>query len=268
MTEEVKVSTPQSLAELDSTLDVNKVKRKMIVSAKVICWDSKRRGIIVIFGNQIRGFIPEDYISIYPSTDNGGIPSEATYIFNKKVIAEVVDYNNDKTEFTLSRVNAMKKRLQEIKSLETVTVCVTKVREKDMFVDLGAGIVGRVHYSELTRCYIEDIAYMGYHDGCIINLKIIDIQDNRVNLSRRRLYSEYDMSQINRGDIVKARILSELTNPIATISSTYAYCVEVNDDANINGVIDADIPLNKGDVITCSVIRAVEKGVRLRLISI
>lgn len=264
----VKVSTPQSLAELDSTLEVNKIKRNTIVAAKVICWDSKNKGLIVVFGNQIKGFIPEEHISIYPSKDRGKIPSEATYIIGKTVIAEVIDYNKNKTEFTLSRTNAMKKRVQEIKPTDKISSYVTNVREKDIFVDLGAGIMGRVYYAELTSCYIEDVAYLGYHVGSIIELQVIDMQDNKVNLSRRRLYSEYDMSKINTGDIVEAKILSELTVPITTISYPYAYCVEVDDNANVKGIIDSFIPLTKGSIVTCSVRKVTERGVQLNLIAI
>lgn len=263
------ITTPMALAEIDSTLEAKNVKRKQIVAAKVICWDQTKKGLICFFGNTIRGFIPEEEVSIYPSKDKGGTPSEVTFVIRKNIIAEVIDYNSDRTEFILSRKNAMAKRVQELRESEITTAYVTVVRKGDIFGDLGSGVNGRVFYKELTECHIEDVAYLGYHVGSKIQLKVLEIQeDNKVNLSRKKLYPEYDMTEFNPSDIVKARILSDLNRPMATITCPYAYCLEIEDNPNVKGVMDSDIPLEIGSIVTCSVKKATEKGVRLVLLSI
>lgn len=265
---EVTVSTPQALVKLNMLLKTENIERKTIVSAKVICWDCKKNGLLVFFGNQIKGFIPNKHISIYPSYDRTGVPSEATYIIGKNIVAEVIDYNSDKTEFILSRANAMRKRIQEIQINEKVEGNVVGVNLKALYVDVGSGVMGRVICSEITESFIEDMAYMGYHDGSRITLKVINIVDNKLELSRTKIYPKYDMSMFNIGDPVEARVVSELTRPLATISCSYAYCLEVADNPNIKGVIDSNIQLNKGAIIKAKIHKITEKGLRLRLISI
>ena len=265
---EVTEGTFQSFAELDSTLEAKGVKRQDIVSAKVICWDSKRNGLVVIFGKEIRGFIPKEHISIYTSYDRGGVPSEATYIIGKNIIAEVIDFNTNNSEFTLSRHNLMKKRIEEMKGDDEITTCVTQVREKDIFVDVGFGVWGRVNCQEISSCYFDDMAYFGYHEGYLITLKVVDIVDNKFNLSRKRLYTQNDISTFNYGDVVEGRLLSELTTPEATREYPYVYCVEVGDNPNLKGILDSNIPLSRGIIASLKIKSVTARGLRLRLASI
>lgn len=262
------ITTPMALAELDSALEAKNVKRKQIVAAKVICWDQTNKGLICFLGNTIRGFIPEEEVSIYPSKDKDGTPSEATFVIRKNIIAEVIDYNSDRTEFILSRKNAMAKRVQELRESEITTAYVTVVRKGDIFCDVGSGVSARIDFREITSCYMEDMAYLGYHVGQEIEVKVLDIQEGKVNLSRRKLYPEYNMSDFNPGDIVKARILADLNRPMATITCPYAYCLEIEDNPNVKGIMDSEIPLEKGSIITASVRNASDRGVRLVLLSI
>ena len=264
----VTVGTYQFNAELDSALEAKDVERNDIVSAKVFCWDSTRQGLIVIFGNQLKGFIPRNQISIYPSYDKKEVPSEAAFVIGKTIIAEVIDYNIDKTEFKLSRSNAMQKRLNEISTEESVTACVTKVRPKDIFFDVGSGVLGRVDCREISQSFVEDIADLGYYKGSVIDLKVLNIQNGKVNLSRKRFYPEYDMSKFNTGDVVEGRIVSELKTPLATDTCPYAYCLEIGDNPNIKGVMDSDMQLSIGTTVTAVVKCATERGVRIKLSSI
>lgn len=265
---EVTVGNYQSFAEIDSALEAKDVKRNDIVSAKVFCWDSTRQGLIVIFGKQLKGFIPSKHVSIYPSYNKNAVPSEAKFIIGKTIIAEVIDYNINKTEFILSRANAMNKRLDEIKTENSVIACVTKVRVKDIFFDVGSGVLGRVDCREISQSYVEDIADLGYYKGSLIPVKVIDIQNGKVNLSRKQFYPEYDMSMFNSGDVVEGRIVSELKTPLATDTCPYAYCLEIGDNPNVKGVMDCDMELSIGTTVTAVVKCATERGVRIKLSSI
>lgn len=262
------VNTFQLLAELDSTIEAKSVKRNDIVSTKVVCWDKKREGLVVIFGNNVPGFIPHEHISIYPSYNRNGVPSEATYIIGKTIIAEVIGFNNKKAEFILSRLNLMKKRCEEIKVDDEITVCVTKVRKKDIFVDVGFGVVGRVNCEEISSCYVDDMEYFGYYEGCLIKLKVIDIIGNKVDLSRKRLYTKNCISNLNYGDVVDVRILSELTSYEATKNYLYAYCVEGVENPNLKGILDSDIELSKGVIVSVKIKSVTPRGLRLRLAAI
>lgn len=265
---EVRVSDPQALVELDTFLEAMDIERNDIVSAKVICWDSKRNGLIVILGNRLRGFIPTEHISIYSSYDKGEIPSEATYIIGKNIVAEVIDYNLDKTEFILSRFNAMYKRTQEINKSVEVTGSITQIREKDLFVDLGSGITGRLDCREFSNAFVDTMKCFGYIVGSTIKLKVLGSTDNKYNLSRKKLYPEYDMTMVNCGDIVEVRVISELKIPLAIIDTPYAYCIELKENPNVKGIIDMEIELELGSFVTAVINDVDERGVRLKLISI
>ena len=232
------VLIPEQLTKIDTTLKFEEVYRDLIVSARVLDWDSERRGVYVRFGNDIKGYISKEDISIYSN--------EMEHIIGKKILAQVLEYDDSINSYILSRYNTMNMRLEEIKLQKIVTVVIRKITDQNIFVDLGAGISGKVHKAELSSVYISDIKDLGFKEGDEITLKVIRISQNgMVELSRKAAYRTFEEVKLDKGDRVKAKIVGTILTKSRT-GCEYCYSLEVNNNPNLKGILDSYVPLEIG----------------------
>lgn len=259
-------------AEVDLTLESEKVKRKMIVGCKVLYWDSTRKGLIVKFGKSLIGFIPEKHISIYPSKDYNGIPSEARFIVNNNIFAEVTDYltNEDgKYNYSLSRSNVMRKVIEQIEPSQQIPCRITTITEKTIFLNVGfSGVNGRLTLPECSANYISKAKNLVLKVGEVISLEVKEICDDKVELSRKSMFPGYDPNMFNQGDIVEGRILSTLDQEVTDSECPYAYIIGINDKPNVKGLMNSEIELEEGQEIKCAVRKVTDRGIKLILLSI
>ena len=235
------VLIPEQLTKIDTTLKFEEVYRDLIVSARVLSWDSQRKGVYVRFGNDIKAYISKEDISIYPS--------ELEHIIGKKILAQVLKYDASIKSFVLSRYNTMNMKLEEFENQKIVSARIRSITDHNIFVDLGAGISGKVHKSELSSVYISDIKDLGFKEGDEITLKVIKISPNgMVELSRKAAYRSFKEVKLDKGDKVKAKIVGTILTKSRT-GCEYCYSLEVNNNPNLKGILDSYVPFEMGTEI-------------------
>lgn len=256
---------PESLAELDSTLKYEDVTQGLIVTARVLSWNPEKNAVNVHFGNGIPGIISTEDISIYPSKDKGGVPSEVKFRLGKKVICQVLNYDCEEEQFLLSRVLTMKKRLEQIELSQVINANITGMTDDNLFVDLGAGVLGKVHLLELSRVHVDNIADLGYQIGQDISLITIRKEYDKIELSKRKLYPDYDKTKFYPGQNVNAKIISKI--PISP-KPNYAgvYGLQVENNPNIEGMADSFYEMVIGEEVKCVVRVITERGLKLTLL--
>lgn len=161
---------------------------------------SANRGGLVIEWNGIRGFLPASQLTEehYPkvlSGDKDNILNELKKLIGKKltVVIESIDPANDTLIFSEHQDGAVKKSLSGGAKTVTCKVgdvkngIVTGVVDFGVFVTIDNTIEGLVHISEMDWGLVDDPRRF-YSIGNQVQVKIIDIQDDKYSLSFKELH--------------------------------------------------------------------------------
>jgi len=160
------------------------------IELKII--DQNRGGLIAAFG-QLRGFLPNSHI---PELKSNG-QSEQAFEFKRRKIGTtlsllVVEANKERNRLILSaktgRDDQLSQRLGDLKVGETITGQVVNLVKFGAFVDLGSGINGLIHISELSWQRINrpsEVVSIG--DEVTVQIQAIDFERKRISLSRKVL---------------------------------------------------------------------------------
>lgn len=206
---------PESFYSLDTEMSFDKIKRAKdsgdFLVVKVISWDSKKECLQVNLGNDITGIIPLSEFTIYPTKRSGQLaPSVYTFI-SKTVCACVIDSSSD--NIVLSRRRNMLKAFNYLSSTqgETISCQITSIVSYGFFTDVGHGLAGLMHVSDITVDRIYSPEILGFKTGQLIDAKIISINDvdYHLSLSHKDIFD--DISNIyNEGDIIPGIILTPI----------------------------------------------------------
>lgn len=175
-----------------------------------------RGGLIAMLGS-LEGFIPNSHL---PSLPQGGYTENATELKKQKVGTimplRVIEVNRDKNRLILSARNndeniAEKNDvLENLKVGQTVSGQVVNLVDFGAFVDLGSGVNGLIHISELAWQHLEhpsELLQVG--DDVEVKVQKIDLSRNRISLSRKVLCSNPWASieeRYQKGDLVEGVI--------------------------------------------------------------
>ncbi len=158
------------------------------VEQKII--DQNKGGLLVEFGN-LQGFLPNSQI---PELKNIS-QSKQAFEFKRRMIGTTmriliidVDRPRDRLIFSakFGRDEQTHSQLAGLNVGQTMSVRVVNLAKFGAFVDLGRGINGLVHISELSWQRINhpsEIVKIG--DEITVTIKEIDLERNRVSLSRK-----------------------------------------------------------------------------------
>lgn len=264
----VNLNTPEGFTEVDNTLKYENVSRRQIVVCKVLCWDEARNGIIVYFGNQIKGFIKKEEISIYNMDkidSENNIPCRVNFILGKKIIAQILSYNTETEEFYLSRANLMREATENVAVGTTVMARITHIAHTNIFVDLGCGIEGKVYISDLSYVYTSSCKILNLKVGDEISLKVLNrTENNQFNLSKKEVYPTYEEQKYDYliGQKLRVRVHS-LSPHLQGDTFKYSYCVEVVDKPNLIGMLNTNQFHKDGSVLQCVLIKLKQQGLKL-----
>ncbi len=154
--------------------------------------DQNRGGLIAAFG-QLRGFLPNSHIPELKSDSQ----SEQAIEFKRRKVGTtlsllVVEADKERNRLILSaktgRDDQLSQCLGDLKIGETITGQVVNLVKFGAFVDLGSGINGLVHISELSWQRIKrpsEVVSIG--DEVTVQIKAIDLERKRISLSRKAL---------------------------------------------------------------------------------
>lgn len=213
---------PESCYSLDTEMSFDKINRAKdtddFLAVKVISWDYKSQCLKVDLGNDITGIIPLSEFTIYP-TKRHGMLSPSVYAFISKIVcACVIDITHD--NIILSRKKNMLKALDSLRSNpnETIFCKITNIENYGVFTDIGHGLSGLMHITEIATSRINKPEDLGLAVGQLIDSKIISINDTNyhISLSQKDIFN--DITNIyNVGDVIYGTIL----DPVDEIESGY-----------------------------------------------
>jgi len=251
---ENKKLMPERFYSLDTNMSIDKIiqayKLRKPLIGKVILWNSSSKCLEVDLGNGYTGCIPAEYASVYPVlSPDGKITAAVRSIIGKTIIASVVDIvpNGNMIKVILSRKDKMLEAFEFIsKSVgEEIDCCVSSFSSYGIFVDVGNGINGLIHYQCLCTSRVKHFSDIGLKIGDKITAKIISCDDKfHVSLNYKDLFDNLSYI-LNRDDLIGAIILSPLND-----SGYFAYL-----NPNTSAVVDVppNVLCNYGDKIIARV---------------
>jgi small subunit ribosomal protein S1 len=234
---------------VDRKAYLNEVKEKLealkdkIITAKVI--KVKNNGIVIDVDG-ISGFVPKDEI------------------FYKKIDYKKYISVGDEVEVVLldpvRRIFSIKKALpnpwEEVKNLnrgDVVKVTVSHITEYGAFVDLGNGVEGFLHISEINWDGINDLTI---GDEIEVEIVEIDVENEKLRVSRKNLLnkpaSEF-AKKYKAGDVVKG-IVTKFINVGAFVEVDGISVLLPNKFVSFKKGEKASEVLNIGDEIEVKVI--------------
>lgn len=151
----------------------------------------------------------------------------------------------------------------------TVPGKVVKIAEFGLFVEVGAGLVGLVHNTELSwnrNAKAEDVAAVG--DEVEVFIKKIDRENKRVALSIKATQEDpwkVEAGKLNIGDIVEVQVLRFLPfGAIVKISDKVEGLVHISEIAE-ERIAKADDVLEAGQIVKAQVLKMDLEGKKIGL---
>ena len=148
------------------------------------------RGGVVAYVEGIRGFIPASLVSTSYVEDLKSLVGK-----NLAVVVSEVDEKKQKLILSGKSVEQEKEREQREKKVDSLLVGdivsgkVESIMPYGAFVDLGDGISGLVHISQIAVSRIRNVEDV-LHIGDEVRAKIVNLKDGKVSLSIRALEEE------------------------------------------------------------------------------
>jgi small subunit ribosomal protein S1 len=152
---------------------------------------SNRGGMVVRFG-RLRGFVPNSHIPGYRAGCSSGMLEELKKSkFGKAMLLKVLEIDRKRNRLVLSGRAASSERraerLRQLKAGQVIQGQIVNIVDFGAFVGLG-GVDGLVHISELDWKRVDhpsDVLALGQEIE--VQIKAVDIERQRVSLSRRAL---------------------------------------------------------------------------------
>jgi predicted RNA-binding protein with RPS1 domain len=178
-----ELSLPEMAADVEDWSDLSE---GMLVEARVT---GHNTGGLECEVNHIRGFIPVSQIALYRVED-------LAEFVDQKFNCLVTECNPNRGNLVLSRRAVLEKEREEarkqlLESLQPGQVCegvVRKLMDFGAFVELGSGVDGLLHVSQLSWARVEHPREV-LHEGQTIQVKIdrVDKDTGRISLGYREM---------------------------------------------------------------------------------
>lgn len=236
---------PENCYSLDSEMSLDKIKRAKdsghYIVANVSIYSCIDNCVYVDLGNNLKGKIPLEDFSIYPTLRSNGQISPTVYsMIGKRICACVKEICDDNT-IILSRKENMLKSFKFLKNLDSdiISCSITSISKFGLFVDVGHGINGLIHVFNITASRVNDLSDIGFRTGQVINAKIssIDFEKYQVDLLFKDLYPNLSYS-LSHGDMIE--VLSLL--PLDESNEAYFAFINYNTPALMNVPKDLKVP--------------------------
>ena len=187
-------------------LDIGNIaETKATISGRVVSAGSK--GLVVDVG--VRGFVPSSHLELETPTDL------SPYV-DRVIELKVLEAEPRRERLVLSRrsllLKEQRKKSQELLgSLKPGDTCrgrVTSITDYGAFVDIGDGINGLVHLSELSWHRVRranDVVALG--DEVEVRILDVKVKKRRISLSLRQMQpdplSELEVGEIRHGPVTR-----------------------------------------------------------------
>lgn len=146
-------------------------------------------GGMITYVNGIRAFIPISRLSIRHIED-----SEKEAYVGKKLKAVIIEANEEKRSLVLSVRELEQREADELHQQKVTAIrvgavmtgIVVTIKPYGCFVDIGDGISGLVHISQIAHERLKT-PHEVVKEGQQVNVKVIDIKDGKISLSMKAL---------------------------------------------------------------------------------
>lgn len=210
--EELLVSINKGLEQQDWDRAEELIKEDETVELDVVGYN--KGGLLVQFG-QLQGFVPNSHV---PELRYGGSPAQIESRKAKKVgerlLLKVLEVHQQRRRLIFSAKAAhkeqRKRRLRELEVGSAVEGRVANIVKYGAFVDLGGGVSGLLHVSEMAWHRVEhpsEILSVG--DELEVEIQDVDVDRERVSLSRKAVMPNpwHTIEQRhNIGDLVEGTV--------------------------------------------------------------
>ena len=212
----------------------------------------KKEGVVIEFENGWTGFVPKEEVS-YKKINHFKLLKRGD-----EVSVKLLD--GDKMLFSIkaTQIDPWEEvKESEITNGDILTVTVTNIKEYGAFVDIGNGVEGFLHISEISwnsNAKIEDLLNIG--DEINVEVTDLDIENRRLRVSYKTLLpkpSEKFAQNYNEGDIVEGKVVN-LTDIGGFIDVDGTICLLPNRFVSWTKGEKAKDILNIGDIYNFKVI--------------
>ena len=145
------------------------------------------KGGVVADFEGIRAFIPVSKLSLERVED-------LNPFFGKEIEVRVFEVDMDEDKLILSAKEILKekrevkkaKKISEVKTGEIFHGTVATIKDYGAFIDLGEGMSGLVHISQISHQRIKH-PKVALKEGQEVDVKVIDVKDGKISLSIKAL---------------------------------------------------------------------------------
>ena len=221
--------------------------------------------LIVRLGQDIFACLPFAETTIYPfkySKKLGpALPTTIRNLLGRIIRAKITNIQSG--NILLSRKKNMEEAYHHLCSLKRAKLYITQVISKSVFGDIGEGLVGKMHISEVCKCHIKT-PYEFLRPDHTVDVAILSV-DNEMHFatSYRQTFAPYKQEDYPIGIKIKCRIGEWVK--IADISK---YFVSVTPQVAGFLIINKHMYLDYGSEVECKVIDSSDKGLLLDFVRV
>lgn len=260
---------PESYYSVDNNMSLEKLltakRTGNFVVGKVICWSEKTNCLHVELGNEYKGILPLEQVTIYSvSSKNGGLAPTVYSLIGKTICACVMDVVGYDYTVHLSRKENMLKTLNYLSEDDIVEAHVTSVYPTYLYADIGHGISGFLYINQFITSRLKHMSDIGIYKGSNIRVKVLSIDKEKffVDINYKDCFDDLSVSY-EHGDIIEVMVL----NPVEDKDGYFAY-INPKTAGILNFSEKNEIPLEYGDKVIALVVNAKGPGkLKLRFLS-
>ena len=174
-------------------------------------------GGVVTYLNGVRGFIPASQLAL-------GYVEDLNTFLNKTVSAKIITVDTDKKRLVLSvkeveKEKAAKDKWEKMARIQIGDILDGKVETitaYGAFIDLGDGISGLVHISQISQKRIQSVNEV-LKQGDAVKVKVIAIKEGKLSLSMKALQDAEEVTQKTSEDTFKYKEDGKATTGLGSL---------------------------------------------------
>lgn len=153
------------------------------------------KGGVVTYVQGVRGFIPASQLAL-------GYVEDLNTFLNQTVDAKIITVDTDKKRLVLSVKEVEKEKAKQEHQAKMARIQIGDIMEGKVetitgygaFIDLGDGISGLVHISQISQKRIQSVHEV-LKEGDTVKVKVIALKDGKLSLSMKALAENTEPTQ-------------------------------------------------------------------------
>ncbi len=174
-------------------------------------------GGVVTYLNGVRGFIPASQLAL-------GYVEDLNTFLNKTVSAKIITVDTDKKRLVLSVKEVEKEKAAKDKQEKMARIQIGDILDGKVetitaygaFIDLGDGISGLVHISQISQKRIQSVNEV-LKQGDAVKVKVIAIKEGKLSLSMKALQDAEEVTQKTSEDTFKYKEDGKATTGLGSL---------------------------------------------------